>query len=632
MLKRYAADIRALYEMLSPAIGRTTFSFGFLDQLRTELEQLPQHELETIGRFQQEPYRQKLILIYRRLLNTIEQNESSWDLETENARAYTAVNELLDDLRLIEHSLCENQGGILASGRLTQLIRRVQVFGFHLASLDIRQHSSRHEQALTEIFAKYHICDDYQSLDEPQRINLLSRETENRRPLTAELGFSEPTNEIVSLFRLVAQAHWRTGQDSVQSWIISMTESASDVLEVLLLMSDAKLFGKIDIVPLFETVDDLRAASGIMARLFENPVYRDHINRCGGGQQIMIGYSDSNKDGGYLRANWMLFTAQRELAKTCAAHGVKLTLFHGRGGSIGRGGGPANRAILAQPPESIHGRIRITEQGEVISSRYMHNAIAQRHLQQLFHAVLLSGGKRPKFENLDEWSAIMDELSQSAQKKYRQLVEQPDFIEYFQSATPIDQIDRLNLGSRPARRKQTQSTSDLRAIPWVFAWTQSRTNIPSWYGVGTAIDEWAGEDDEKIKSLQQMYQHWPFFKTMLDNVHLGMGRADMHIARLYSELVDLRFGPQIFGDIRNEFELSKTRLLSVTGHDGLLDTEPWLQHSISVRNPYVDPMNYIQVALLRRFRNSKNPDEREQIQNVILQSINGIASGLQNVG
>ena len=293
----------------------------------------------------------------------------------------------------------------------------------------------------------------------------------------------------------------------------------------------------------------------------------------------MIGYSDSNKDGGFLRANWMLFTAQRNIAQTCANCDVSLTLFHGRGGSIGRGGGPTNRAILAQPPESIRGRIRITEQGEVVSSRYTHNEIARRHLQQLFNAVICSSGVRPDFPDLDRWATVVDSVSQIAFEKYRSLVEKEEFIGYFQTATPIDQIDQLNLGSRPSRRKSTKSINDLRAIPWVFAWTQSRTNIPSWYGVGTGFSTWieAGKADG-LAELQDMYRKWPFFKSVLNNVHLGLGRADMDIAKFYSELVSAPYGEEIYNNIRDEFELSRKWLLAITQHDDVLDSERWLQH------------------------------------------------------
>jgi phosphoenolpyruvate carboxylase len=474
-------------------------------------------------------------------------------------------------------------------------------------------------------------------MSEAERVEKLTSEIASTRPLTARLNFSEETNQTVSLFRVIQTAQREVGPASIQNYVVSMTESESDILEVLLLACDADLLGCVDLVPLFETVADLKAAPQIMSRLFSNEVYRQHLEMRGSGQQVMIGYSDSNKDGGFLQANWMLYKAQQDLATVCEQHGIQLTLFHGRGGSIGRGGGPANRSILAQPPDSIRGRIRITEQGEVVSSRYTHGEIAERHLQQLLNAVICSFGRRPSYDRYSEWSAIMESMSESAFEKYRTLVGRDDFLEYFHQATPIDQIGELNLGSRPARRKTTSEIADLRAIPWVFAWTQSRTNIPSWYGVGTAIQNWVLEktgevNESKLQSLQAMYAAWPFFKTVLANVHLGLSRADMGIARLYSELCPSGSGDSVFADIDSEYQRTRDWILQITGHQQLLETEPWLQHSIRMRNPYVDPMNYLQVALLERLRNTEDEAESARIRQAILQSLNGIVGGLQSVG
>ncbi|MEZ4659318.1 MAG: phosphoenolpyruvate carboxylase [Caldilineaceae bacterium] len=458
-----------------------------------------------------------------------------------------------------------------------------------------------------------------------------------QRPLTARLEFSDDTNESIGLFRLIRRAQQQMGAKAIETYIISMTTSASNVLEVLLLGRDAGIFGQFDIAPLFETVDDLLAAPRIMAALFENAVYQQHLAQRGQQQQIMIGYSDSNKDGGFLRANWMLFTAQRALAQVCDEYGVKLTLFHGRGGSIGRGGGPANRAILAQPPESVRGRIKITEQGEVVSSRYAHTALAHRHLEQLVNAVLLSSGRRPQYAQEEAWAQLMDVLSTRAHAKYRALVEKPEFIRYFHDATPIDQIGALNIGSRPARRKATQSIDDLRAIPWVFAWTQSRVNLPSWYGVGAAITSWiieeqaAGETD-RLARLQRMYVEWPFFRSVIDNVQMGLGKADMAIASFYAGLTDDKTRAAIFDDIVDEFIRTKTAALQITGSKELLDNEVWLQRSIRVRNPYVDPLNYIQVALLERLRTDPDAEDKQAMREGVLLSVNGVAAGVQNVG
>jgi phosphoenolpyruvate carboxylase len=571
-------------------------------------------------------------MMFRRLRATRAENEHPWDDRSRNARAYRNVQEFQHDLKLIEASLLANRGERLAKGRLGRLLRAVEVFGFHLATLDMRQHATRHRAAIAEIFKAYGIFDDYDALAEADKVRVLTREILNQRPLTAQLSFSEETNESVALFRLIKRAKEEIDEHAVQTYIISMTTMASNLLEVLLLAKDSHLFGRIDIVPLFETVEDLDHAPRIMASLFENQAYYKHLAVRGMRQQIMIGYSDSNKDGGYLQANWLLFKAQRTLARLCDQYGAKLTLFHGRGGTLGRGGGPANRSILAQPPESVRGSIKLTEQGEVVSGRYSTMALARRHLEQLVNAVLLTSGKRPHFEQEERWAGIMDELSELAFRKYRRLVTKPRFIDYFHEATPIDQIGALNIGSRPARRKATQAISDLRAIPWVFAWTQSRVNLPSWYGVGTALEGWIGASPERLEQLREMYRLWPFFRTVIDNVQMGLAKTDMAVASLYAELTDEATRQAIFDDFFEEEQRTERLVLQVANAPQLLDNEPVLRRSITVRNPYVDPMNYMQVGLIRRLRTETDPDVRRKLQQAILLSVNGIAAGLQNTG
>lgn len=633
ILKHYNVLVDALYHLLSPSVHRTSTSQELMDSLEHDRQWVSKSELPVLERFSSEPYRQKLIMMFRRLRATRKQNGRPWSEYETIPRAYQSSEEFLKDLKLVRDSLVENKGKRLAEGTLDRLIRSVEVFGFHMASLDIRQHARHHRRTVGNVLQRYGIVQDYSQLSEEERIQILASEIENPRPLTSKLDFAEEDNDTIDLFRTVCRAQKFLGPESVHTYIISMTQGVSDLMEVLLLAKDADLFGKLDIVPLFETVDDLKNAPEIMQQLFQQPVYAEHLKQRGQQQQIMIGYSDSNKDGGFLQANWMLFTAQRNLAKICNDHGIKMTLFHGRGGSLGRGGGPTNRAILAQPPESVNGRIRITEQGEVVSSRYSEPAIAHRHLEQVVHAVLCSTGDRPTFGKESQWTSILDSLSSIAYQKYRKLVERPDFLAYFHLATPIDQIDQLNLGSRPSRRKATQSLDDLRAIPWVFAWTQSRANIPSWYGVGTALSQWIAVDEtDRINQLRDMYRNWPFFRTVMSNVHLGMGRADMSIAGLYANLADDEIATAIFNDVRGEYDLTRRLLLVVTDDNDLLDTEPWLQHSIRVRNPYVDPLNLIQVKLLEKLRSCKSEEEIEELRKAVILSVNGIASGLQNVG
>ncbi len=646
ILTLYNVSVDELYHHLIPAITRTAVSRELMESIAEDLKLVPEDELDVLDRFRMEPYRQKLILMFRRLRATRAENDRPWSERVRSPRAYHSVDEFLHDLHLIDSSLRQNKGERIADGRLANLIRNVEVFGFHLASLDVRQHSSRHRAAVAEIYSHYGLYADYAALAEADKVRVLTGEILNLRPFTSQLLFSEETNETVGLFRLLRRAKVEVDEDAVQTYIISMTSAASNILEVLLMAKDAGLMGRIDIVPLFETVADLDNAPAIMAALFANDAYRQHLEMRGRRQQIMIGYSDSNKDGGYLHANWMLFRAQRTLAKLCGRHEVQLTLFHGRGGTLGRGGGPANRAILAQPPESVRGNIKITEQGEVISSRYSNMDLARRHLEQLVGAVLLTSGRRPRFAQEEEWAARMEVLSAAAYHKYRALVTRPEFITYFHETTPIDQVGALNIGSRPARRKATQDIGDLRAIPWVFAWTQSRVNLPSWYGVGTALEAWiaaggandsAGDDtgddaDARRAALREMYEIWPFFRTVLDNVQTGLAKADIAIASLYAALTGDDVRQAIFTDLVDEFERTVRVVLDIAQVAQLLEKEAVLQRSIKVRNPYVDPMNYIQVALLRRLRSESDPEAAQRLRSALLLSVNGIAAGLQNVG
>ncbi len=640
VLELYDRAVEALYNHLTSASTRVDFSPEFTAGLQRDFTLIPNHEREVLDRFELEPYRQKLIMMFRRLEATRAENRKPWIAQEHNPRAYHSAQELLDDLSLIRTSLEQNKGERMTRGHLAQLIRQVEVFGFHLATLDVRQHSGRHRSAIGEVLSRYNLATNYENMAESERIAILSREIAGMRPLTARLDFAEETNETLALFRLIRRARERLGPDSIQTYIISMTTDVSHVLEVLLLARDAGLFGQLDVVPLFETVEDLRHAPQIMAKLYQNAAYMQHLAKRGNRQQIMIGYSDSNKDGGYLMANWMLFRAQRGLATVCDAADVKLLLFHGRGGTVGRGGGPANRAILAQPPESVRGRIKLTEQGEVISGRYSNPDIAHRHLEQLISAVMLTSGRRPRYETETLWADIMDNLSEAAYRRYRSLVEKPEFLRYFHETTPIDHIALLNIGSRPTRRKATLDITDLRAIPWVFAWTQSRVNLPSWYGVGTALEQWVEVGDGqtetdaewRLAQLRSMYENWPFFHTVLDNVQMGLCKGDMAIASLYAELTDAATRAVIFADLKDEYARTERMALAVTGYSELLENESWLQRSIKLRNPYVDPMNYIQVAILDRLRQQPDVVNAADLRTAVLLSVNGVAAGLQNTG
>ena len=657
-LELYRRAVVDMYGHLSVARTRGGFSQEFLDSLAHDIERAPLSDKARLERFTLEPYRQKMILIYRRLGATLAQTREAWQAQRPDPWAYQNAGEFTQDLELIQRSLCQNKGNRLAEGRFARLVQQARIFGFHLASMDIRQHSERHREAVAELLHRYNQPQDrnfdYMKLSEEDRTRLLVDEIESPRPLTARLQYSGETNETVALFRLIRQAHERIAPEAIGAYIISMTTSVSHVLEVLLLAKDAGLFGKVDIAPLFETIEDLVRAPEIMSALFESPIYRKHLAQRGNRQEIMIGYSDSNKDGGFLRSSWSLYQSQQRLARICRAYDVKLTLFHGRGGSIGRGGGPANRAILAQPPGSVQGRIKITEQGEVISARYSNRAVAQRHLEQLVNAVLLascetyqdslegeSKSEKPSDATAEVWAEILEAASERSERKYRSLVENPAFLRYFHEATPIEQLAQMNIGSRPAKRRQTADISDLRAIPWVFAWTQSRVNLPGWYGLGTGLQ---AESPQRMGVLRNMYQDWPFFRTVIDRAQLSMRRADMTIAALYASLADTATQNAVFAEIMAEFRRTEQLILEITGQAALLDNEPWLQRSINLRNPYVDPLNYIQVALLNKQRtgvehNSKDTqidrnatEEDPRLRQAILLSINGIAAGLQATG
>jgi phosphoenolpyruvate carboxylase len=610
---------------------------ALVESLKADAAAFPDEAERAEARYLRQPYRLKLRYVYRKLGATLEASARPWRADhVVRPGVYADAGGLLVDLRLIHESLRAHGGERLADGRLGSLVRQAEIFGFHLASLDLRQDSASHARALAEVFDRYGVARRYDEAGEDERAALLTAEILAGRPFTPHrLDFSPPTNEALELFRLVRRAHEHVGPDSVGSYVVSMTRGPSDLLAVLLMARDAGVSDRLDIVPLFETVADLHAAPATMERLFENPAYARHLAARGGGQTIMVGYSDSNKDGGYLTANWELHLAQRALAAVCRRHEVTLTLFHGRGGTVGRGGGPANRAILAQPPESVRGRLRLTEQGESVTNRYSNPALARRHLEQLVHAVLVARESRaagtPARGGAWEWA--MSELSPLAEQAYRELVhETPALARYLRAATPLDEIERLNIGSRPARRGPAAGHRDLRAIPWVFAWTQSRVTLPGWYGLGSALSSWAGEDEGRWALLGTMYREWAFFKTLVDNAQLALRKADRLIAAVYAMLADPADREAVFPRLEAEYRRTEAAICRLTGQRDLLDAAPWLQRSIRVRNPYIDPMNYVQVALLRRLREHADEAEADEMRDAVRLSVNGIAAGLRNTG
>lgn len=596
------------------------------DELRTIIRHSDTiAQAEAAERYPDELYRQQMHIIWMKL----------------DADTYPTNRELLADLLPIERSLRQNRGMHTARGMLLRLIRKVRLFGLHLVPLDIREDARLHAEALDELFRHYGIVDDYLNMPEGEKQALLTREIANPRPMFPHRveQFSETTQRIIGTWRMIAEAHAQYGKIVIDSVIASMSQNPSDTLALLLLAHEVGIADSVDLVPLFETIDDLYRAPDIMERLFSNPEYRKHLESRDVGrglrQQIMIGYSDSSKDGGYLASNWNLYRAQQILTERCMAQGVSLQLFHGRGGSIGRGGGPTNRAILSQPPDSLEGGIKITEQGEVIAYRYANAHIARRHLHQVMNAVLLAMGTPREHRSTPEWQAAITELSEIGRKTYRHFVyETPEFLDYWQQATPIHELSQLKIGSRPAKRTTQGGFAAMRAIPWVFSWMQSRAIIPSWYGIGTAFSQFCDENPGGLTLLQTMYTDWPFFRRLIQNAELDVAKADMGIAELYASLVDDdRVRDKMFGMIRDEHARACKMICAIVGTTDLLDNSPVLKRSIERRNPYVDPLNFIQVELLRQLRQLE-PDSPayHDVLDVVLATVNGIAAGMKTTG
>ncbi len=551
-------------------------------------------------------------------------------------------------LDTVVNSLRQGHGAALIDGDLDDLCRQLDVFGLHVARLDLRQHSIYHERAVAEVLAHLKLASDYGQLNESQRVEVLTHAlaTPSRSVMDHIGTFSDETRDVALPLMLAREAMKRYGPDVMGVYVISMTNDLSDVLELLLLMTWCR--ANLDIVPLFETQHDLDRAPAILQAMYAHPRYREHLRSHADHQMVMLGYSDSNKDCGYIAANWALFKAQEAIVATCAQAGVRLTLFHGRGGSIARGGGPAAKAILAQPRGLHDASIRITEQGEVLSTRYHDPDIAHRTLEQVAYGVLLASHLAQAEDGVPQrWREVMEHMAQVGHQAYQALVyDDPGFIAFWQAATPIAEIGELRFGSRPAYRQQTRTIADLRAIPWVFSWMQSRFVLPGWYGLGAALDDiishpTPGPEPAGCDLLSEMYRGWPFFQTMLDNAQQSLTKADMGIAALYASLVqDEALRERIFLLIKAEFDRTCRAIFCITGQSALLDNEPVLQRSIQLRNPYVDPLNYIQVEMIRRLRQLGESgdtqlgkgDDPEMLRAVIELTINGVSSGLRNTG
>jgi phosphoenolpyruvate carboxylase len=630
----YLDELRLLASQLSLAWGLAGCS--------AELQKLAERSHDESLHRADEPYRRAITGIYARLCASFRMlaGNKATPHSAPAAEPFNNAAELLDELNIVHRSLAANGSGALTRGRLRRLRRAVDVFGFSLSPIDLRQNSDIHERVIAELMESACVCPNYRALDEDARIELLLQELASPRPLTSpHLCYSEETRSELAIFAAAKVAHRRYGAESIQNCIISKADGVSDVLEVATLLKEVGLLhpveGKLDvnIVPLFETIDDLRDSAAVMDRLFGMPAYRRLLQMRDDTQEVMLGYSDSNKDGGFLTSGWELYKAEIELVNVFRKHGVRLRLFHGRGGSIGRGGGPSHEAILAQPAGAVQGQLRLTEQGEVITSKYANPEVGRRNLEVLAAATMeASLLVQPDKEPLPEFLAAMDRLSDVALRAYRNLVyETPGFETYFRESTVISEIASLNIGSRPASRKKTTAIEDLRAIPWVLSWSQCRLMLPGWFGFGSAVQAWLAEDPESgLQLLKRMHKEWPFFSTLLSNMDMVLAKSDMAIASRYAALVeDAQLRETIFSRIKTEHAATIDALKAITGQKELQDANPLLKRSIRNRFPYLDPLNHVQVELLKRFREGQR-DERARIG--IHLSINGIAAGLRNSG
>lgn len=626
-------SIEAMHAHLSVALSR-----GILP----ELEERADHLAGVLGaddglewRYADQPHRRFLALVHRRLGRTADALDQPWAVRTPPAGAYRDADELLEDLRLLQRSLRAAGAGELADGRLEDLAVQAEVFGFHLATLDVRLHASTLRGTVTELLARYGDLAAGDAVDDDALATLLVRELAEPRPLTpARLDHSATATDTIELFRLVRDARERIGDRAIDRCIVSGTEHVADVLAPLVLARDAGCADGLDVVPLLESATALGSAAQLLDTLLRLPAYREHVARRGDHQTVMVGYSDSNKDSGYLAANWQLQRAQTELVRVADAHGVRLTIFHGRGGSVGRGGGPANAAIRAQPSETIRGRFSMTEQGEVIASRYRDRMLAHRHLELTLHAVLVSSVRHDGDADPARLEEVMDALASSSRDTYRErIAESPALRAYLETATPVEAMGRLNIASRPARRTSGGGIEDLRAIPWVFAWTQSRANVPGWFGIGSALEAWAGDDDACWAELRELAAAHPLLEATLANAEMVLAKTDLDIHRDYARLADAPVREALLPAVEDEYARTVRALLRLRGASRLLERDPELHDVLALREPYLLPLHVIQVALLERIGPGAAPEEHgELLEDAFLLATNGIAAGLRNTG
>jgi len=588
--------------------------------------------------YNQEPYRRKVTHMMHKLQHQIKVAKSgNPDQVLEEAKKYMS-QDFIADLELIAESLSGSGLKCVGSqGKLKHLLVRAQTFGFHMAGLDVRQHSAKHEAAVAELLSVGEVTDDYQSLDEDEKVKLLTKELKNPRPLSpVRAQLDDNTVEMLEVFGIIGQM-LELDSNSFGNYIISMTHGVSDMLEVFILAKEMGLWSyrqqgvesQIDVVPLFETIEDLEECGRLMTEIYDSPLYQQQLAARDNLQEIMLGYSDSNKDGGYWMANWALEKAQQDLGKVCRDYDVDFRLFHGRGGTVGRGGGRSNQAILALPPISNNGRIRFTEQGEVISFRYSLASITRRHLEQIVNAMIRVTVSEPESHPQQEvFNETMEQLANESMNEYRNLIDDEGFWSWYTSKTPIEHISRLPIASRPVSRGSAKAADfeNLRAIPWVFAWTQVRYNVPGWYGIGKVLDDLVDED-EKLKQLRQWYEEGVFFKTVLDNAQREMARTHIPTSSIYEDIDDGSFHNRITDD----FDKAVKAIKKITGQKDILDNSPTIKKSIRFRNPFTYPLNMMQTELLDRWK-EKDENSEESLRDALFLSINGVAAAMQSTG
>lgn len=637
LIRKYIRALDSILRDFSQSIHLVGASKELLDSTEKDEHSLKIFAEAMREKSKHEPYRKKISMMQRKLVNTIRLNSLQNQRRTapdETIEAhYPNVKVFRDDLEIIARSLEKNKGDYLIP-RLKKIIAAADLFGFHFAKLDVRDNSTVIENAVAEILEKTGLSKQpYASLSEQEKTQLLARLIQAApHSKVGNQKFSDQTQEVLATFGAINDIRSRFEPGALDRYILSMTRGCSDVLAVVWLAHETNNAGLM-VVPLFETIEDLKNCAETMASLYSDPAYKHYLARFGKSQEIMLGYSDSNKDGGFVGSNWYLYEAQKNLTEAAKKYKIKQTLFHGRGGTIGRGGGPTNQAIMAQPRGTINGRVKITEQGEVVSTKYSNPIIAERNIELVVSAVIAATVlEKPPGPKLQKWEDSMRQIADVSFRSYRNLVDEENFFEYYNQSTPIAEIARLNIGSRPAKRRETTGLGDLRAIPWVFSWMQSRQTVPGWYGFGTGVEAFLNNNSGGISTLREMYRRWPFFRAIVDFMQMSTQKADMHISRQYAGLVSKEsLRTHFYKVITDEFNLTIKALLSITEQKAILENAYSLQHSIQLRNPFIDPLSYAQVILLKKLRR-EDSKQTEALERAVHLSINGVAHGLRNTG